>query len=241
MEHFANATLWLTMLISFSFFFLLHSFRKNDRLWIHRNLTLCLLISEFVFIGGISQTHLPILCGVVAGLLHYFLLVAFAWMFLEGFQIYTVLMEPMDGHRSRLWWFCSLAYIAPAVIVSIAAIIDPYSFGTSSYCWLESQNYFIFSFVGPCVGVVFVSVPFELSLLKKLSRKNVLDIFKPLNNIRSHFLFAHCTPYVQKVRASLWPSKSLCKSLSKCLCSLYVHWNCITGWCNINITSRIGV
>uniref|UniRef100_A0A131YIX1 Latrophilin 1 n=1 Tax=Rhipicephalus appendiculatus TaxID=34631 RepID=A0A131YIX1_RHIAP len=141
---------------------LLHilSFKKNDRLWIHRNLTLCLLISEFVFIGGISQTHLPVLCGVVAGLLHYFLLVAFAWMFLEGFQIYTVLMEPMDSHRSRLWWFCSLAYIAPAIIVSIAAIIDPYSFGTSSYCWLESQNYFIFSFVGPCVGVVFGCVIF---------------------------------------------------------------------------------
>ncbi|KAL1438033.1 hypothetical protein MTO96_048488 [Rhipicephalus appendiculatus] len=114
---------------------LLHilSFKKNDRLWIHRNLTLCLLISEFVFIGGISQTHLP---------------------------IYTVLMEPMDSHRSRLWWFCSLAYIAPAIIVSIAAIIDPYSFGTSSYCWLESQNYFIFSFVGPCVGVVFGCVIF---------------------------------------------------------------------------------
>ncbi|KAH7971007.1 hypothetical protein HPB49_017856 [Dermacentor silvarum] len=88
------------------------------------------------FNGGINQTHLPILCGVVAGLLHYFLLVAFAWMFLEGFQIYTVLMEPMDGHRSWLWWFCSLTYIAPAVIVSIAAIIVPYSFGTSSYCWL---------------------------------------------------------------------------------------------------------
>ncbi|KAL3191812.1 hypothetical protein MRX96_059544 [Rhipicephalus microplus] len=48
----------------------------------------------------------------------------------------------------------------PAVIVSIAAIIDPYSFGTSSYCWLESQNYFIFSFVGPCVGVVFGCVIF---------------------------------------------------------------------------------
>ncbi|EEC10853.1 latrophilin, putative [Ixodes scapularis] len=138
---------------------LLHilSFKKNDRLWIHRNLTLCLLVSEFVFIGGIGQTHLPVLCGVVAGLLHYFLLVAFAWMFLEGFQIYTVLVEPLDTHRSRLWWYCALAYIAPAVVVSVAAVIDPYSFGTPSYCWLEAQNYFIFSFVGPCVGVVFGS------------------------------------------------------------------------------------
>ncbi|XP_040075366.2 latrophilin Cirl isoform X2 [Ixodes scapularis] len=141
---------------------LLHilSFKKNDRLWIHRNLTLCLLVSEFVFIGGIGQTHLPVLCGVVAGLLHYFLLVAFAWMFLEGFQIYTVLVEPLDTHRSRLWWYCALAYIAPAVVVSVAAVIDPYSFGTPSYCWLEAQNYFIFSFVGPCVGVVFGCIIF---------------------------------------------------------------------------------
>ncbi|XP_077550198.1 latrophilin Cirl-like [Haemaphysalis longicornis] len=147
---------------------LLHilSFKKSDRLWIHRNLSLCLLVSELVFLGGISQTHLPVLCGVVAGLLHYFLLVAFAWMFLEGFQIYALLMDSsMDsssahGRSSRLWWFCSLAYIAPAVVVSVAAIIDPYSFGTASYCWLESRNYFIFSFVGPCVGVVFGCIIF---------------------------------------------------------------------------------
>ncbi|XP_064476529.1 latrophilin Cirl-like isoform X2 [Ornithodoros turicata] len=136
------------------------SFKKNDRVWIHRNLVLCLLVSEFIFVCGINQTHLPVLCGVVAGLLHYFLLVAFVWMFLEGFQLYITLVETLDVHGSRMGWYCALAYIMPAIVVSIAAIIDPYSFGTQSYCWLEADNYFIFSFVGPCVGIIFGCIIF---------------------------------------------------------------------------------
>ena len=57
---------------------------QSDRNSIHKNLCLCLLIGEVVFLAGIGQTHLRVVCGVVAGLLHYFFLAAFAWMFFEG-------------------------------------------------------------------------------------------------------------------------------------------------------------
>lgn len=62
-------------------------FFQSDRTTIHKNLCVCLLIAEILFVCGIGQTNQRIVCGIVAGLLHFFFLCAFAWMFLEG--IYT--------------------------------------------------------------------------------------------------------------------------------------------------------
>lgn len=66
-------------------FFLTHGFSlQSDRTTIHKNLCMCLLIAEILFVCGIGQTNQRVLCGIVAGLLHFFFLCAFAWMFLEG-------------------------------------------------------------------------------------------------------------------------------------------------------------
>ena len=59
-------------------------FSQSDRNSIHKNLCICLLIGEVVFLAGIGQTQHRVMCGVIAGLLHYFFLAAFAWMFFEG-------------------------------------------------------------------------------------------------------------------------------------------------------------
>ncbi|KAK7023661.1 hypothetical protein SK128_023384 [Halocaridina rubra] len=63
-----------------------HAFRglKSDRNTIHKNLCVCLLVAEIVFLAGVNHTDKPEVCGVVAGLLHYFFLAAFCWMFMEG-------------------------------------------------------------------------------------------------------------------------------------------------------------
>jgi len=66
-------------------FFLTPGFSlQSDRTTIHKNLCVCLLIAEVLFVCGIGQTNQRIVCGIVAGLLHFFFLCAFAWMFLEG-------------------------------------------------------------------------------------------------------------------------------------------------------------
>lgn len=60
------------------------SSQQGDRTTIHKNLCVCLLIAETVFLAGVNQTDKPVVCGVVAGLLHFFFLAAFVWMFMEG-------------------------------------------------------------------------------------------------------------------------------------------------------------
>ncbi|XP_050445380.1 latrophilin Cirl-like isoform X2 [Cataglyphis hispanica] len=133
---------------------------KSDRTTIHKNLCMCLLIAEILFVCGISQTGQRVVCGIVAGLLHFFFLCAFAWMFLEGFQLYVMLIEVFEAEKSRLRWYYLVAYGAPLLVVGISCIIDPLSYGTDRYCWLRADNYFIFSFVGPVILVILANLVF---------------------------------------------------------------------------------
>ncbi|XP_076668606.1 latrophilin Cirl isoform X4 [Andrena cerasifolii] len=133
---------------------------KSDRTTIHKNLCVCLLIAEILFVCGIGQTNQRIVCGIVAGLLHFFFLCAFAWMFLEGFQLYVMLIEVFEAEKSRLRWYYLVAYGAPLLVVAISCIIDPLSYGTDRYCWLRADNYFIFSFIGPVILVILANLVF---------------------------------------------------------------------------------
>lgn len=55
--------------------------------------------------------------------LHYFLLVAFMWMLIEGYQLYRIVTHVFDVLTTKLTIFYALvAYILPAVIV-IATVL----------------------------------------------------------------------------------------------------------------------
>ncbi|UYV65989.1 hypothetical protein LAZ67_3006074 [Cordylochernes scorpioides] len=139
-----------------------HFFRvlKSDRTTIHKNLCFCLLVAEVLFVAGVHQTAQPVVCSVIAGLLHYFFLAAFSWMFLEGFQLYVMLIEVFETEKSRVKYYYAAAYSAPAVIVMVSALVDSSSYGTPDYCWLRADNYFILSFVGPVIFIVLANFVF---------------------------------------------------------------------------------
>src|SRR6218665_3877447 len=50
------------------------------------------------------------LCAVLAGSLHYFFLASFSWMFLEGVQLYVLLVEVFETEKSRLRWYYLSGY-----------------------------------------------------------------------------------------------------------------------------------
>ncbi|XP_018016966.1 latrophilin Cirl isoform X3 [Hyalella azteca] len=126
---------------------------------IHHQLCVCLLVAELVFVIGIWRTDLPILCGVVAGVLYYTILAAFTWVSLEGVQLYLSVARAVEYTSLRLrWWHYTIAYGLPLLVVSAAAIVDPFSFGTERYCWLRTDNYFVFSLVGPALALLVVHI-----------------------------------------------------------------------------------
>ncbi|KAL6032710.1 hypothetical protein STEG23_033251, partial [Scotinomys teguina] len=103
---------------------------QSDRNTIHKNLCINLFIAEFIFLIGIDKTDYSIACPVFAGLLHFFFLAAFAWMCLEGVQLYLMLVEVFESEYSRKKYYYVAGYLFPATVVGVSAAIDYKSYGT---------------------------------------------------------------------------------------------------------------
>ncbi|CAG5131799.1 unnamed protein product [Candidula unifasciata] len=138
--------------------FLVFKNLQCDRNTIHKNLVFCLLLAEIVFLGGIAQTEPKILCSVIAGMLHYLFLSAFAWMCLEGVQLYIMLVEVFEQEKSRVHWYYLFGYGVPAIVVAVSAGVFHEGYGTDRHCWLTTDNYFIWSFVGPALAVMLINI-----------------------------------------------------------------------------------
>lgn len=69
-----------------------------------------------------------------------------------------MLIEVFEVERSRIRWYYLIAYILPLIIVGVSAAIFPHGYGTDRYCWLKQDNNFIYSFVGPVIVVIVVSI-----------------------------------------------------------------------------------
>ncbi|KAL8572517.1 hypothetical protein ACOMHN_019556 [Nucella lapillus] len=129
-----------------------------DRNTIHKHLVFCLMVAQIGLVIGIQQTKPAILCSIIAGLLHFFFLASFAWMCLEGVQLYVMLVEVFESERSRVLWYYLFGYGVPAIIVATSAGIFPRGYGTEFHCWLTVERGFIWSFVGPAMAVMLINV-----------------------------------------------------------------------------------
>ncbi|XP_036072843.1 adhesion G protein-coupled receptor L3 isoform X6 [Oryzias melastigma] len=160
---------------------------QSDRNTIHKNLCISLFIAESLFLVGINRGDQPIACAVFAALLHFFFLAAFTWMFLEGVQLYIMLVEVFESEHSRRRYFYMVGYGVPALIVAVSAAVDYRSYGTDRVCWLRLDTYFIWSFIGPATLIIMLNVIFLGIALYKMFHHTA--ILKPdsgcLDNIKS--------------------------------------------------------
>uniref|UniRef100_A0A4W4EME3 Adhesion G protein-coupled receptor L3 n=1 Tax=Electrophorus electricus TaxID=8005 RepID=A0A4W4EME3_ELEEL len=159
---------------------------QSDRNTIHKNLCISLFIAETLFLTGINradQSHVRFF----AALLHFFFLAAFTWMFLEGVQLYIMLVEVFESEYSRTKYFYLTGYGVPALIVAVSAAVDYRSYGTDRVCWLRLDTYFIWSFIGPATLIIMLNVIFLGIALYKMFHHTA--ILKPdsgcLDNIKS--------------------------------------------------------
>ncbi|XP_060900813.1 adhesion G protein-coupled receptor L2-like isoform X7 [Labrus mixtus] len=141
---------------------------QSDRNTIHKNLCLNLFIGELVYLVGINMTEPKLVCSIIAGLLHFCFLAAFAWMCLEGVQLYLMLVEVFESEFSRRKYYYISGYLIPAVVVGISAAIDYRSYGTHRACWLRVDNHFIWSFIGPVTFIIVVNVIFLVVTMFKM-------------------------------------------------------------------------
>ena len=93
----------------------MHRPLRTMRNYIHIQLCVTLGIAQIIFVAGV-EPHLgerggvPIGCRLVAVLLHYWFLVSFMWMLMEGVVLYVALVRVFIKFHSR--------YIAAFTIAS---------------------------------------------------------------------------------------------------------------------------
>ena len=112
------------------------------RNYIHINLCISLAIAQITFIAGADRTgspnlngSVPIHCQVIAVLLHYFFLVSFMWMLMEGVILYVALVCVFIKHKRRyIFAFTVTSYGLPVVYMGVLTL--PLGFGLPN-----QQNY----------------------------------------------------------------------------------------------------
>uniref|UniRef100_UPI00398F3013 adhesion G protein-coupled receptor E1-like n=1 Tax=Pristiophorus japonicus TaxID=55135 RepID=UPI00398F3013 len=148
---------------------------KNAINTTHTQLCASLFLAELLFIVGINRTGNRVVCGIVAGFLHYFFLAAFVWMFLEGVQLFLMvrnirqLRAPHSEKTGRYMYSCG--YGVPAVIVVISAAVYHDGYGSPRHCWISTDRGLIWSFLGPVCLIIVVNTLLFLTVLWILKKE----------------------------------------------------------------------
>jgi hypothetical protein len=58
----------------------------------------------------LTLTIFQVVCGIIAGVLHYCFLCAFAWMCLEGMEIYQMLVRVLRPKETNVLWYYWAGY-----------------------------------------------------------------------------------------------------------------------------------
>ncbi|XP_035164593.1 adhesion G protein-coupled receptor E4-like [Oxyura jamaicensis] len=148
---------------------------------LHLQLSICLFIADFLFLVPEYFTTEKLACSIIAGLLHYFFLASFAWMFLEGLHLFLTVrnlrvLNYINANRFKRRYIYPVGYGLPAIVVATSAAIYHKGYGTPKNCWLSTEGGFNWSFVGPVCVIILINLMFFLitlwTLRKRLSSLN---------------------------------------------------------------------
>ncbi|XP_072462641.1 adhesion G protein-coupled receptor E3-like [Notamacropus eugenii] len=169
--------------------FLLCRAIKGTSTFLHLQLSLCLFLANLIFLIGIKQTRLKIVCSLIAGGLHYLYLTAFTWMFLEGLHLFLTIrnlkvVNYTSAGQFKKRFMCPFGYGMPAVIVAVSAASSFQHYGTDHYCWLNIEKGFIWSFIGPVFIIILINLSFYLITLWIL-RDRLSSLNKEVSTIQN--------------------------------------------------------
>lgn len=141
----------------------------SEKILIHSNLAVSLLLAQLVVVTSHGAEHYPIACKAVALLLHFFFMSAFTWMLMEGLALYLACTKGLHNYGDMRWKYCLIGWGLPVVIVvvSFGAEYHDYGNGAEKSCWLSTENGLIWAFMGPMFLIVTLNV-FVLVLVMKV-------------------------------------------------------------------------
>uniref|UniRef100_A0A8C0K6R7 Adhesion G protein-coupled receptor E2 n=1 Tax=Canis lupus dingo TaxID=286419 RepID=A0A8C0K6R7_CANLU len=156
--------------------FLLCKAIQNTSTSLHLQLSICLFLAHLLFLMAIDRTEIKVLCSIIAGALHYLYLASFTWMLLEGLHLFLTARNLMVVNYSSVSMLMKklmypVGYGVPTLIVAISAASRSRLYGTRTRCWLNPEERFIWSFLGPVCTIFSVNLGFFLMTLWILKSK----------------------------------------------------------------------
>lgn len=137
------------------------------------SLCVALLLAQFMWLFGSGDTDKPIICTVMAALIHYLFLVSFVCTAIIAFdtrQTFSNQMSKAPGHfigghskNIRFLTYTCLAWGGPLLFVGVCVLLDHYQvvfigYGNEEACWLVSSNAKIVTFATPIACVLLYNV-----------------------------------------------------------------------------------
>ncbi|KAM9054937.1 adhesion G-protein coupled receptor D1 isoform 2-T2 [Megaptera novaeangliae] len=143
---------------------------RNQRYHIHANLSCAILVAQVLLLISFRFEPGTTPCQVLAMLLHYFFLSAFAWMLVEGLHLYSMVIKVFGSEDSKHRYYYGIGWGSPLLIciISIAFAMD--SYGTSKNCWLSLGNGAIWAFVAPALFIIVVNMGILVAVTRVISQ-----------------------------------------------------------------------
>uniref|UniRef100_A0A096LV63 Adhesion G protein-coupled receptor D1 n=1 Tax=Poecilia formosa TaxID=48698 RepID=A0A096LV63_POEFO len=143
---------------------------RNERYHIHANLSFAILVAEILLLISARFEPGTLPCKVMAVLLHFFFLSAFAWMLVEGLHLYSMVVKVFGSEGSKHFYYYGIGWGSPLLICVVSATSALKSYGETVNCWLSLEMGAIWAFVAPALFVIVVNIGILISVTRIISR-----------------------------------------------------------------------
>ncbi|KAF1521886.1 Adhesion G-protein coupled receptor D1, partial [Eudyptula minor] len=176
---------------------------RNQRYHIHANLSFAVLVAQILLLTSFQFSPGTVPCKILAILLHFFFLSAFAWMLVEGFHLYSMVIKVFGSEESKHLYYYGIGWGCPLVICVISTTSSLDSYGESGNCWLSLENGAIWAFVAPALFVILVNIGILIAVTRVISRISA-DNYKVHGDANAFKLTAKAVAVLLPILGSSW-------------------------------------
>ncbi|NWT22552.1 AGRD1 protein, partial [Cardinalis cardinalis] len=176
---------------------------RNQRYHIHANLSSAVLLAQALLLASFQFSPATLPCKILAILLHFFFLSAFAWMLVEGFHLYSMVIKVFGSEESKHLYYYGIGWGCPLVICVISATSSLDSYGESGNCWLSLEDGAIWAFVAPAMFVILVNIGILIAVTRVISRISA-DNYKVHGDANAFKLTAKAVAVLLPILGSSW-------------------------------------
>ncbi|XP_030075367.1 adhesion G-protein coupled receptor D1 isoform X2 [Microcaecilia unicolor] len=102
---------------------------RNQRYHIHANLSFAILVAQILLLISFHFQSGTVPCKILAMLLHFFFLSAFAWMLVEGLHLYSMVIKVFGSEESKLVYYYGIGWGSALVICVVSVTSASSSYG----------------------------------------------------------------------------------------------------------------